>query len=77
MKLLLLFIVILFTACATERIEVGFERVELVKIDTVYRFGEDKIRLTLLSQSRVEYVSFASIKDRFILGTKYLMFTKK
>lgn len=67
-----------FLCCSpSEYIEVNFERVRIVKIDTIYRFGSDKLYIVMQSDRGIEYTSYADLKDKYILGTVYLMVVRK
>lgn len=74
---LLTFIVIALISCATENVEVSFERLTIVKIDTVFRFGGNQLEITLQSKRGIDYISYTSIENHYIIGSSHTLMIRK
>lgn len=65
-------------SCATQNeIQVEFVNAELVKIDTVYRNSGTEQVLTWRTPNHVQYISFASMDDVYLVGTRFPVMIKR
>ncbi len=62
-------------SCYSHReLQVEVVNAELVKIDTVYRMNDQQKQLTWKCNDNIEYVSYASLKSQYIVGTRMTVF---
>jgi hypothetical protein len=62
---------------APERIQVRHEVIEVVKIDTVYRFNGVKKDVTLRGRNGLLYALDAMMNEIIIMGAKYIYLNPK
>lgn len=80
MKVLLLAIIstAIYSCVADREIQVDTVLVELVKVDTVQRhMNVPEQMLTWKTEDDVRYVSYASIKSHYLLGSKMQVMMRK
>lgn len=64
-----------FTACVSERsLQVSVVQAELVKVDTLYRNSKYVQLFTWRSPERMQFVSYAGIKEYYPVGAKMAVF---
>lgn len=70
--------VLALASCAPRgEIQVEFVNAELVRIDTVYRIsGQEKV-LTWRTPNNIQYISYASMDDVFLVGTRFPVMIKR
>ena len=76
---LLLAIVALSGCYSAREIQVEMVSAQLVRIDTVYRYSPDeqKQQLTWRDDQNTEYVSFASMRSTYLVGTRMAVLRKR
>jgi hypothetical protein len=81
MKIILsaLIIITVFMSCVSGReVQAEIVSAELVRIDTIYRYPNMQEQLlTWKSPKNVEYVSYASMYNSFVLGARMPMLIAK
>jgi hypothetical protein len=80
MKIVILFIVgSVFVGCRAGReVQAEFVNVQLVKIDTIYRYQKNEIVLTWKCRENVELVSFVSpYEQQYKIGSTYKVLMTK
>lgn len=78
--LLLSIAIVTLSSCYSAReIQVEMVSAQLVRIDTVYRYSPDeqKQQLTWRDDQNTEYVSFASMKSAYLVGTRMAVLRKR
>lgn len=69
---LLLLIICLFASCEYgKEMQASFEVVTLVKIDTVQRWEDDKLRLTFETRRHIQYTVLTQMGEYHHVGTCY------
>ena len=69
--ILVAMIVLAVIGCTSSReIQVEMVRVELIKIDTVFRHEAELKQLTWKDQDNVRYISFADLNHAYVLGLR-------
>lgn len=67
-----------FTACVSERyLQVSVIQAELVKVDTLFRNSEYVQLLTWRSPEKMQFVSYAGIKEYYPVGAKMAVFVPR
>ena len=80
MKIVIVFIVAcVFLACRSAKaVEADFVNVELVKIDTVFRYQKNELILTWKCRENVEMVSFVNpYEQHYVVGSTYKVLITK
>lgn len=68
-------ITLAFTACVAQKsVQVSLVQAELVKVDTLYRNNGLIQLLTWRSPDRLEFVSYAGIREYYPIGAKMAVF---
>ena len=63
------------SSCYTPRdLQVDLISTELVRIDTIVRHTAQEQQLTWRDDSKMEYVSYAALERKFIVGTRMTVF---
>lgn len=66
---------LMFASCVSERsLQVSMVQAELVKVDTLFRNSEYVQLLTWRSPERLQFVSYAGIKEYYPVGAKMSVF---
>jgi hypothetical protein len=79
MKTILFFVIaVLLVSCAPgKEVQIHTVAVQLVKIDTIYRFPNKELLLTWLSEEGTHYISFEEYNNPYVVGTKFLVMVKR
>jgi hypothetical protein len=67
----------LFSCAPRNEIQVEFVNAELVRIDTVYRISGHEQVLTWRTPNNVQYISYASMEDVYLVGTRFPVMVKR
>lgn len=67
----------LFSCAPRGEIQVEFVNAELVRIDTVYRISGHEQVLTWRTPNNIQYISYASMDDVFLVGTRFPVMVKR
>lgn len=71
-------VVLALASCAPQgEIQVEFVHAELVRIDTVFRTSGQEQVLTWRTPNNIQYVSYASMDDVFLVGTRFPVMVKR
>jgi hypothetical protein len=70
---------LLFSCGLSREIEVNIVSAELVRIDTIYRYPnlQQQVLTWRSRESNVQYVSYASIRNNYALGSRMLVMVRK
>ena len=76
--LVLLSAAAIVSGCYTPRdVQVDLISAELVKIDTIVRHTAQEQQLTWRDDYKMEYISYAAMERRFIVGTRITVFRQR
>lgn len=67
----------LFSCASQNEIQVEFVNAELIKIDTVYRPSGHEQVLTWRTPNNVQYISYASIDDVYLVGARFPVMVRR
>lgn len=67
----------LFSCAPQNDIQVEFVNAELVKIDTVQRFSGREKMLTWRTPNNIQYISYASMEDVYMVGIRVPVMVKR